>query len=89
MDDIRRARNIVREECELVGLSPGELRDAPRTKNFVRLRHTILMRLRAETGLSFRECALLLGYASRPSKQYYRLTAKSEGVIHTTTTTTG
>lgn len=75
MNDMRKARQIVDQECELEGITPGELRDAPRTRTYTKLRHSLITRLREETGLSWREIALILGYGSRPHKQYKLLKA--------------
>lgn len=87
MDDIRKGRDILRAECERAGITPGVLQDAPHTPSYTAIRHAVLKRLREETSLSWREIGLVLGYGSRPSKQYYRL-VREKGVIHTTTTTT-
>lgn len=67
--DMRKGRQIVQNECEKEGVSVGELLDAPHTRNWIALKHRVLAILRRETGLSWKEIGLMLGYNSRPTKQ--------------------
>ena len=85
MQELRKARTIIDEECAKQGITRGELSDAGRTRTYTQIRHKLVERLREETTLSWKEIAFLLGYNARPARQYRRLKQK---VIHTPTTTT-
>jgi hypothetical protein len=76
MSDLRKAREIVRIECEVEGLTVGMLHDAPRTRTYSEIRGRIAARLRAETNLSLKEIGLILGYASRPGRQIKKYAEK-------------
>ncbi len=67
---MRKARLIIGYECLNHGITQKELREGGRTKTLSQIRRQIIMRLRKETELSWREIGSLVGLTSKPTKQY-------------------
>lgn len=71
----KEARLIVEEECKREGVSVGELLIASHTKTWSWIRRIIIVRLREETSLSFREIGTMVGLRSGTHQQYHRAVA--------------
>lgn len=73
--DMGLAKQIVKEECFRAGVSEVELLIAPKTRTWSWIRRVIIVRLREETNLSFREIGTMVGRSSGVQKQYQRAVA--------------
>ena len=75
MDTLRMGKFIVEEECRVSGVEVVELLIAPRTRTWAALRSRIIVRLKEETTLSYREIGTMVGLKAGVQKQYQRATA--------------
>jgi len=74
VEGFRQAKFIVEEECKKAGVEVVELLIAPRTRNWAALRRVLIVRLRQETRLSFKEIGTMVGLRAGVQKQYHEAT---------------